>query len=345
MKCPKCKDTILKSGKAKGYEATIDVCTNCKGLFLENGELAQFIPNKKKVALLNARGLQDMNKADELCPKCNVNMFKGKAPGFRAELEHCARCNGLWFDNGELYDMIRASADEVVVAPKETANEADAAFPPIPPPKWFKDVSDSNEEFFWTGNPVFWPFILSGVPFLIIGCLWGAFDLFFFSAAAAGKVKGNMPPGGIKFFLLIHSAPFWLSLLNMVRLFLVYENTHYALTNKRIMLRTGFLGTDFRSVDYDQISDVEVMVGPVEALFKCGTIKPFTGRDVMSHNMRNHRGPLMPTHGAFLCIKEPYRVFRLLKELSVNTKTDWQYPNALRPEHNPGYNTKLRKTG
>lgn len=348
MKCPKCVGSPeLKSGKAKGYDASVEVCTQCKGVFLDKGELAQFIPNKKKVALLQARGLEDLNQVSAKCPKCDVNMFEGKAPGFKTTLDHCARCNGLWFDRGELHAMIKAATGAQVVVPNSgTAPQGAGTAPPIDPPRAFKDVADSNEEFYWTGTPVFLPFVLSGVPFLICGLIWGAFDLFLFMTGATVKSRGNQLTGtGAKFFLLVHSAPFWLALFNMVRLYLVHGNTHYALTNKRIMIRTGFFGTDFRSIDYDQISDVEVVVGPIDTMFECGSINPFTGRDMMSHTYRNSRSFLQPTHGAFLCIKEPYQVFRLLKELSVNIKTDWQYPNALRPENNPGYNTKYRKAG
>jgi hypothetical protein len=35
-------------------------------------------------------------------------------------------------------------------------------------------------------------------------------------------------------------------------------------------------------------------------------------------------------------------VFRRIKELLFNVKTDVHYPNAYRPENNPGYRTRLR---
>ncbi|MDR1494346.1 MAG: hypothetical protein LBT05_16755 [Planctomycetaceae bacterium] len=42
----------------------------------------------------------------------------------------------------------------------------------------------------------------------------------------------------------------------------------------------------------------------------------------------------------FSGIENPYDVFRRIKEVSVDVKTDWNYPNANRPETNPGYQTK-----
>src|SRR5690349_11965175 len=107
MKCPKCRDT-LNSATPKGYNATVDACPKCKGIFLDQGEITQFIPNKKKVARLQAQGLEDIKQSGAHCPKCQIPMFVGKAPGFGIALDHCAKCNGLWFDHGELYEMIKA---------------------------------------------------------------------------------------------------------------------------------------------------------------------------------------------------------------------------------------------
>jgi hypothetical protein len=43
----------------------------------------------------------------------------------------------------------------------------------------------------------------------------------------------------------------------------------------------------------------------------------------------------------FVSISNPYDVFRALKGVEVAVKTDWNYPNALRPATNPGYTTGL----
>ena len=45
----------------------------------------------------------------------------------------------------------------------------------------------------------------------------------------------------------------------------------------------------------------------------------------------------------FIGIDEPYAVFKRIKEVSVDIKTDWNYPNAMRPGVNPGYPTRYQK--
>jgi hypothetical protein len=192
----------------------------------------------------------------------------------------------------------------------------------------FEPIRDGDEQIYWVGKPAFVPFIVTGIPFLIFGFLWGAFDYFGFI-----RNMNKMPNGFLGFaipFFAIHLAPFWLSILNMVRLFLVHGNTFYAFSNKRLLARSGFWGTDFKTVDYDKISDLEVNVNPIENIFQVGTIRAFSGRTTS-------KGAKI--YDRFMAVVSPYEVFKRIKEVSVDIKTDWNYPNALRPDENPGYRT------
>jgi hypothetical protein len=48
----------------------------------------------------------------------------------------------------------------------------------------------------------------------------------------------------------------------------------------------------------------------------------------------------MPSNIALVENKLCDEVFKMVKQTSVDIKTDYNYPNALRPETNPGYKTK-----
>lgn len=194
-------------------------------------------------------------------------------------------------------------------------------------PPEFEGILDQNENILWQGQPKWLPFILTGIPFLAIGCLWGAMDYFGFIRHMRGT-KGPLTGVMVPFFLL-HLFPFWGSILNMLRLLLVHKNTFYAFTDKRLLIRSGFWGTDFKAVDYDRIQDLTVTVNPFENLLGVGTIKAFTGA-------QTSKGA--PIFDRFTAIEQPYEVYRRLKQVSLDVKTDWNYPNALRPEKNPGYN-------
>jgi hypothetical protein len=100
------------------------------------------------------------------------------------------------------------------------------------------------------------------------------------------------------------------------------------------MVRTGFIGIDFKSIDYDKISDIEVTVNVVERAFHVGTIKFFSGRT------QTDDGVTTKLYDRWEAIPNVYEIFKKVKQVSVDIKTDYKYPNALRPETNLGYNTK-----
>jgi len=196
-------------------------------------------------------------------------------------------------------------------------------------PEQFRAVKDHDEHFIWIGEPEFLPFVATGIPFLIFGLLWGMFDFAFLSGLSRAKNAPSL------FFIIpfftLHSFPFWLSFFNMIRLMLVHKNTFYAITNKRLMMRSGFWGIDFNAVDYDKISDIQVTVNPLENMLGVGTIKISAGKISSKGN---------PLTDDFIGVKNPYEVFKKIKTVMVDVKTDWNYPNKLRPDENPGYNTK-----
>jgi Bacterial PH domain len=193
-------------------------------------------------------------------------------------------------------------------------------------PQQFEAVRDRDEQILWTGKPALVPFVATGIPFLIIGLIWGAIDYFGFIRNMPGEMSGFAIP-----FFALHLFPFYGSIMAMFYLFFVHGNTFYAFTNKRMMMRSGIWGTDFKTIDYDKISDMEVNVNPLENMYGVGTIKAFSGR------VTDKGGRI---YDRFIAIANPYDVFKRIKEVSVNIKTDWNYPNALRPEVNPGYQTK-----
>ena len=190
----------------------------------------------------------------------------------------------------------------------------------------FQAVKDDDETFLWVGEPLFVPFILTGLPFLAIGLIWGAIDYFGFIRGMSQQQAGFMIP-----FFALHLFPFWGSILNMVRLVLVHKNTFYAITNKRVMMRSGFWGIDFKAVDYDKISDVAVTVNPIENMYGVGTIRFYSGHS-------NSKGNRITDN--FVAVANPYEVFKQVKTVSVDVKTDWNYPNKIRPDSNPGYRTR-----
>lgn len=200
----------------------------------------------------------------------------------------------------------------------------------------FNDILDANERIVWSDKPNFTVHIISGIPFLILGLIWGGIDLMFFKGFSSMGAP-TLFNGFMGAFMFLHLAPLWLSILNMLRLILTYKNTHFAITNKRVIRKSGFMGVDYQTRDFDKISHMEVNVNPVEKILKSGSILIDVNQVKSGNNRSISTG--IKLHG----IQEPYEVFRKLKTMSLDIKTDIQFPNEYRPETNSGYNTEYDK--
>jgi hypothetical protein len=180
-------------------------------------------------------------------------------------------------------------------------------------PMAFQVIRDKDEKFLWVGMPARAPFLVTGLPFLFVGCIWGSIDYFGFIRHMGGS--HGIPLGFAIPFFALHLFPFWGSIINMLRLVLVVGNTYYAVTPKRLMMRSGFWGTDFRTIDFDQIANLEVSVNPIENASNVGSIRFYAKVSMANGN----RGTL----GSFVGVANPYEVFKLIRKA-----LDEQQPRA-----------------
>jgi hypothetical protein len=196
----------------------------------------------------------------------------------------------------------------------------------------FDSVKDNDEEILWTGKPKFIPYIFSGLGAglyaLAFGIVWMLTTIDFNSD------DGSNASPFFFFWWLFGLLPLLQGLyVFLIRLF-SFSNTAYGYSNKRVMMRTGFIGTDFKTIDYDKISDIEVNVNVIERIYNVGSIRFFSGR---TQTNKNNTTKL---YDVWFSIENPYEIFKMVKQTSVDIKTDFNYPNALRPDTNPGYKTK-----
>lgn len=198
--------------------------------------------------------------------------------------------------------------------------------------KFFENVLDANEKLIWSDEPSFWPFMLQALPRLGVS-LFGIviFGSQFQYSLENFKEYLRGPDYSFLIFITIFVS---IGFLDVLRLLLSYSNTGYALTDKRVLIRGGFWGTDFKSIDHDKITELLVDVNPIENILKVGTIKTFTGKTTEKGSR---------AYDSIIGIKNPYDIFKQFKTVSLDVKTDINYPNALRPDNNPGYNTVYEK--
>ena len=110
MKCPCCGKVMVVVEHEK---IELDYCTNCHGVWFDSGELGLLLDS---MSLKEPKQIyEDMAQRPEAqtaekkrkCPICNAKMKKIMV-GDRPEvlLDVCRRGHGLWFDGGELNQLI-----------------------------------------------------------------------------------------------------------------------------------------------------------------------------------------------------------------------------------------------
>lgn len=191
----------------------------------------------------------------------------------------------------------------------------------------FENLLTKGEEIIWSGKPKKSAFIINkALHMLPIALIWLMFDSTFIIAMFSSDMPKNMLFFVIPFFAL-HLMPVWSWLGNVLTAKKKWDNTRYAVTNKRIIINTGFIGIDYQTVYYKDIKNVNLKVGIIDKMLKVGDIY-FTLSEGTSQS--------------FLDVENVYELYPKLQKVVLDIQTDIEFPNDLRPEENHGYNTKYK---
>ncbi len=117
------------------------------------------------------------------------------------------------------------------------------------------------------------------------------------------------PDSGDSLFMGIITLAFWgiTSLCAIIATMLWCRKTVYAWTNKRVLIRTGYIGVDYKSLDLNMVGALSVNVSVVDKILRknTGTIafgsmaSPMTTQNVSKFN--------------FAFVDDPYRVYKEVK--------------------------------
>ncbi len=116
MICPACKQNMIV---IEYHNIELDYCSSCKGVWFDSGELelllkSQGLEERKAFfdSILNSQQAVSPEKKRK-CPLCGNKMKKtaiGEQP--RIVIDACRDKHGLWFDGGEVAQLIRHLAGE-----------------------------------------------------------------------------------------------------------------------------------------------------------------------------------------------------------------------------------------
>lgn len=188
-----------------------------------------------------------------------------------------------------------------------------------------EDVLLEGESVLWRSRPDRRAYIFAACfKMLPIAILWLAVDItlivfLVLFANVPRKFAAILVP-----FFAVHLTPVWMWIYNTVKAAIEVKNIEYVFTDRRMIVRKGVIGIDFDYVFYDKIEAINVKVALTDKMFKVGDIYiTAVAKAAVLFDQR-----------------DPYALSAKLQQIASDMKADINYPNALRPDVNSGYNTE-----
>lgn len=193
-----------------------------------------------------------------------------------------------------------------------------------------ENMLDANENIRWRGKPERVTYIIGSPVIYLFAIFWAAID----STLIVSWFSQGVQSPFFVFFILLHMTPVWFALLGPVYRAINWNYIDYVMTEKRIYIHSGIIGRDIKVIEFAEIREPSVNVGLIEKIRNCGTIRlsPYT-------DSSNNRRTTSYT-GTLRHVEDPYILYKTIKQMALDIRTDVSYPNAMRPEINPGYNTR-----
>lgn len=193
-------------------------------------------------------------------------------------------------------------------------------------------VLAAGEAVLWRGKPKKSAFIATkSLTMLPIALVWLCLD-----SVLIGQIfEGDGPNLILIPFTLLHLMPVWIWLGSALTASRRWKNTNYYVTSRRIIIQGGFLAVNETSVFYKDLRNAQLRIGLLDKLFHTGDIVFDNGVIVYNQKNRQH-GPVMED------LEDAQGVYSRIQKIILDMQTDMEFPNAYRPEYNPGYHTEYR---
>lgn len=170
----------------------------------------------------------------------------------------------------------------------------------------FSHLLDNNETIVKVLKPNKKAYLLSSVPVMIFFLIF--FTIFFGIAGTGlfaifdGDLLGGLGIAAIMFVLIL--------VIGIVVLTKSYDNTWYAFTNKRVMIRTGIIGVNYRTMELKLVGSLEVEENFIDKMINLNTgsisfISPSNPVTTANHHKAF----------SFKSIENPYDIYKEIKQI------------------------------
>jgi uncharacterized membrane protein YdbT with pleckstrin-like domain len=187
---------------------------------------------------------------------------------------------------------------------------------------------EKDEKILWSGRGDLMSTIMHTIGFIAIFVAIGSLLYFVFGNLEGGtcRIMGKIRPveecnAMARNISLIF---FGIAALIPILTYFGFKATEYAISDKRFILKSGMIGADIRSVYYNEIRSIYVVVGLVGKIFSTGTIKIDTGRT--KSYKKNDRS--VTQYDKINNIKNPYEVYKILQNNIADSKENSPSENS-----------------
>ncbi len=127
---------------------------------------------------------------------------------------------------------------------------------------------------------------------------------------------GKPDPAGPLFCLIFGSVFLVFLLTNIIWYRMAYKKAYYVLTNKRVIIRHGIIGADYKSLEYRYIDTINVKVNTLDKFVKpnTGTISFGSASSPIINSGENSKDVLAKGYN-FAAIENPYDAYKEIKEI------------------------------
>ena len=210
-----------------------------------------------------------------------------------------------------------------------------------------RDLAKPNEHVIWEGRPHKMVTILEAIfnPMLVVAIIWGAIDFTFIGAAAfsmneADDAVGGMMGNFMLVFMLVHMMPVWIYLIGVISVFLKWRNVRFMVSTHGLYVSGGLFAFNYEMKPWTDIGHINIHQGVFDRMFGVGDVI-FICEHHSYQNTNNHNGAHQ--HMRIYNIPDFQEVFKMVNNLQTDVYADTMFPNAMRPDSNPGYNTQYNR--
>lgn len=203
-----------------------------------------------------------------------------------------------------------------------------------------ENILDKGETILWSGKSnLSSTMIKAGIGALIVLAIGYALNIFNIEGATC-KINGRAasPESCGRIVGYIQIATYIIAVLIPIFTYLYWKVTFFAITSTRVLIKSGLIGADLKTVYYDQIRNSFVNVGLVDKFFNTGTILIDTGQ------IRHSKNGTRTVYDKISNVDAPYDAYKKLQSSLVNRKDGMHSGRADFENNRERYEDYIRET-